>query len=219
MCEWFSLLPVAVDATFIGQWVKHWKTMRWILVFVQFWRVWCWKQLLVILPLWAATASLPLCLKPNTRSIHSCRCSDTYWLSSAVLCFWRKSLVSRVTNRIQEMWSSTQTDSNSNIKQHSEQQEVTWGPRWENDITNEASILPSAQIKTQFVFQKAGVTPIKLWNQLHYRRDIHTSQTTCLLHKDTLNTLLWQGESMCMFLWLKKSIVQADLSLHQLLNG
>ena len=51
-------------------------------------------QVLVILPLWAATASLPLCLNPNTRSIHSWRCSDTYWLSSAILCLWRKSLES-----------------------------------------------------------------------------------------------------------------------------
>lgn len=119
MCEWFSLLPIAVDASFIGQWVKHWKTVRWILVFVQFWWVWCRKQLPVSLPLWAAIASLPLCLKPNTRSIHSWRCSDTYWLSSAVLCFWRKSLISGVTDRIQEIRSSTQTDSNSYIiKQH-----------------------------------------------------------------------------------------------------
>lgn len=61
-------------------------------------------QLLFILPLWAAMASLPLCLKPNTRSIHSWRCSDTYWLSSAALCFWRKSLESvPVTQRNQEI--------------------------------------------------------------------------------------------------------------------
>lgn len=68
-----------------------------------FWCVWCWKQLVVVLPLWAATASLPLCLKPNTRSIHSWRCSDTYWLSRAVLCFWRKSLAS--ADGTQETWS------------------------------------------------------------------------------------------------------------------
>lgn len=47
-----------------------------------------------LLPLWASTASLPLCLKPNTRSIHSWRCSETYWLSRAILCFLRKSLAS-----------------------------------------------------------------------------------------------------------------------------
>lgn len=69
----------------------------------------------VNLPLWAATASLPLCLKPNTKSIHSWRCSDTYWLSRAALCFWRKSLVSGVMTNKQET-----VDSNSSItKQHS----------------------------------------------------------------------------------------------------
>lgn len=110
-CGWFALIPVTVDASFIGQWVKHWKTVRQMLSL-------CTvvggfdvdKQLLDVLPLCAAMASLPLCLKPNTRSIHSWRCSDTYWLSRAVLCFWRNSLLSGgVTDRIHEVWSNTQT--------------------------------------------------------------------------------------------------------------
>lgn len=68
---------------------------------------WVWKDrvasrdltptALYVLPLWAATASLPFCLYPNTKSIHSWRFSDTCWLSSAVLFFWRKSLGSGQT--------------------------------------------------------------------------------------------------------------------------
>lgn len=31
MCEWLSLIPVVIYAAFIGQWVKHWKSIRHII--------------------------------------------------------------------------------------------------------------------------------------------------------------------------------------------
>lgn len=143
---------------------------------------WVWKDrvasrdvtptALYVLPLWAATASLPFCLYPNTKSIHSWRFSDTCWLSSAVLFFWRKSLGSGQTRdtawgkQTTLRWAVEQLDQS---KQEKKTKKKTWSPRWKNDITNQASVLPSAQIQIQLVFQKAAVVAVKLRDQLRER--------------------------------------------------
>lgn len=163
---------------------------------------WVWKDraasrdvtptALYVLPLWAATASLPFCLYPNTKSIHSWRFSDTCWLSSAVLFFWRKSLGSgqtRDTARGKQTtlrWAVEQLDQSKQEKKKAK----TWSPRWKNDITNQASVLPSAQIQIQLVFQKAAVVAVKLRDQLRERIFLLLVNSCCSVKNWKMNDFI-----------------------------